>query len=263
MLYVSALYIPQFSYGRLQHLVAEIQDHRTKIWKIDQQLEDTPTWFKTLPEKREKILKELYKAQVDLAEVQEIFWDLNVPGDPVQQAQERLAEANCWRNFRIKRDRAQQQALYSKEDKLNLELLRKKIGLAVSVRDAKVELTTRTVSSRLWPVNQTDSQPGSARDSARASAGTPPPLTLAVKKPNKIGAQERKRVRSHRAKRAPIGIPGVHTAEECPEFKAWADVRKEEHAEEKAKTEWLASRTGTPDNWEWHDIVTEDGLEEQ
>eukprot|EP00961_Rhodomonas_salina_P072764 977421-Rhodomonas_salina.1 len=62
---------------------------------------------------------------------------------------------------------------------------------------------------------------------------------------------------------APIGTPGVSTAEERQEFKVWTDTRRAEHAKERAQAETLASRAGTPDNWDWEDIVAEDNLCEE
>eukprot|EP00961_Rhodomonas_salina_P260302 3517701-Rhodomonas_salina.2 len=60
-----------------------------------------------------------------------------------------------------------------------------------------------------------------------------------------------------------IGTPGVPTAEERPEFKAWTFTRRAEHAKERAQAKTLTSRAGTPDNWDWEDIVTEDNLCEE
>eukprot|EP00961_Rhodomonas_salina_P159604 2149699-Rhodomonas_salina.1 len=38
-----------------------------------------------------------------------------VPGDPAQRPKERLAEANCWRNFRNRRDEARLQASFQQQ----------------------------------------------------------------------------------------------------------------------------------------------------
>eukprot|EP00961_Rhodomonas_salina_P040553 544842-Rhodomonas_salina.1 len=212
-----------------------------------------------------KLIKELHEAQAGLAHAQEIFWDLNVPGDPVQCATERLAEANRWRNFRTKLDEAhlpsrasflQQQKKVASRKRLESET---RLSRAPK-REANLQKTssTRTVSSRLeqQAVNQTNSKTGSAC----GSTGTSPALLTTPVKAKKQGPSKRKHIRKAKVARAPIGTPGTHAAKECPELKARADAKAAAEAQVRSRAETLKSSPGTPSNWKWDQIVTEDNL---
>eukprot|EP00961_Rhodomonas_salina_P063110 847704-Rhodomonas_salina.1 len=150
-----------------------------------------------------------------------------------------------------------EQLAFLKQDKKALVRLAAKIGTSVS--DSRAESTTHTVSSRLWPVNQTNSKPGSAS----GSTGTAPAsLTTPVKKYNKSGSQEWKRIKRAKAARAPIGTLGSTTTEKNLELKARADAKADADTQV-SRAETLQSRPGMPENWEWDQIVTEDELCEE
>eukprot|EP00961_Rhodomonas_salina_P006968 94469-Rhodomonas_salina.2 len=147
-------------------------------------------------------------------------------------------------------------------DKEALARLVAKIG--PSVCDEKAESKTHTVSSRLRPVNQTDSKTGSACGSAHGSTGTAPAsLTTPVKKSKLVGSEKRRHIEKAKAERARIGTPGSPMTERCVELKARADAKADADAQVLSSTETLTSLPGTPDSWEWGDIFTEDYLCEE
>eukprot|EP00961_Rhodomonas_salina_P088260 1187073-Rhodomonas_salina.1 len=211
---------------------------------------------------------ELQEAQAGLASIQEIFWDLNVPGDPAQLAKERLAEATLWNNFKTESNEARQRAAWLRLERearvrlasLEQELLDREANLSRALkREISIKTdSARSVSSRLGPVNRSNKS-GSACGSA-----TPPPLTPAKK--NKPGPQERKHIRLHQATRAPIGTPGVAKAEpkteECPgpDLKARAEAKVDADTQVRSLATTLESRPVTLLDWEWDQIVTDDNL---
>eukprot|EP00961_Rhodomonas_salina_P092128 1239838-Rhodomonas_salina.1 len=77
---------------------------------IETRHEDNSSWHKLHHNEREKLLAELEEAQTGLANTQEAFWDLNVPGDPAQRAKERSTEATRWIKFKAERNEARQRA---------------------------------------------------------------------------------------------------------------------------------------------------------
>eukprot|EP00961_Rhodomonas_salina_P004673 63560-Rhodomonas_salina.1 len=78
--------------------------------------------------------------------------------------------------------------------------------------------SSRSVSSRLGTVNQTNTKSGSARGTASPAQLTTPG------KPKRVGSEKRRRVERNKAERDPIGTPGVvkteHTVEEGPRLSA-------------------------------------------
>eukprot|EP00961_Rhodomonas_salina_P086334 1160428-Rhodomonas_salina.2 len=119
-------------------------------------------------------------------------------------------------------------------------------------------ILVRISHTRLGPENQTNIKPGSARGTA-----SPAPLTTPVK-PKRVGSGERKRIKRAKAACNLICTPGAvkteHTAEECPELKARADAKADADTQVKSLAVTLASRSGTPSNWEWDQIITDDNL---
>ena len=267
--------LPDTLQGKLQHLSKEIQDFRTKIWTIESRREDTSSWHKLHHNEREKLLAELEEAQFGLANAQETFWDLNVPGDPAQRTKERNAEASRWIRFKAERNEARQRAAWirlEREARVNLatreqDLLDNEARLARTFKrgpSTKVD-SSRSVSSRLGPVNQTNSKSVPTRGTA-----SPAPLTT-PKKPKRVGSEKRRRVERAKAERDPIGTPKVltttGTCRHARDLIARAQAKIDADAQVESLPPTLESRAGTPEDWEkdpqWDTIVTEDGLCEE
>eukprot|EP00961_Rhodomonas_salina_P259221 3502385-Rhodomonas_salina.1 len=112
-----------------------------------------------------------------------------MPGDPAQSAKELSAEATCWTHFKTERNKARQRAawaLLQQESRGRLaaraqESLDNETGLDRAFKrvfPSKAN-SSRSVSSRLGPVNQTNSKSVSASGTA-----SPAPLTT-PKKPKR------------------------------------------------------------------------------
>ncbi len=257
--------------GKLQHLSKEIQDFGTKIWTIQSRREETSSWHKLHHNEREKLLAEHEEAQFGLASAQETFWDLNVPGDPAQRAKERNAEASRWIRFKAERNEARRRAAWirlEREARVNLatreqDLLDDEARLARTFKrgpSTKVD-SSRSVSSRLGPVNQANSKSVSTRGTA-----SPAPPTI-PKKPKRVGSEKRRRVEKAKTERDPIGAPKVltttGTCRHARDLIARAQAKIEADAQVESLPPTLESRAGTPEDWEtdpqWDIIVTEDG----